>query len=276
VCLVSHVLLCAFDVDENGHVVPCKDHFKETLRQINMYHQLVCESNGQIGIITKKSDLESVEKSRLSFVLAVEGADSIDEELINLETFYNLGVRSIGLTWSYDNKLAGGCNDNGPLTELGKKTIQRMEKLGILLDLAHIGEKSFFESVNTSTHPVVISHTCCMAVNPHPRNVTDDQIKIVAQSGGLIGICGVPKFVGDRSIKGLVKHFIHAIDLIGVDHVMVGSDLGSMTADELIPEFEDVADMPGLVSGLKEVGLSDRDLDKITHENVERLLEKIL
>lgn len=267
---------CAVSVDDKGNIIPCLTHFNDTLEQINLYHQLVKESTGKIKLITNKNGIKSLSKNSLNVLLAIEGADSIDEKLVNLHTFYNLGVRSIGLTWSFNNNLAGGCNENGELTELGVRVIKEMNELGIILDLSHISEKSFFQALKVNKKPAIISHACCKAVYNHPRNVTDNQMKAVAKTGGAVGICAVPKFVGDLSINAYVNHLLHAIKVVGVNHVIIGTDFGSMTGEKLIPNFGEVSDLKNLELLLKKQGLKKNQIEKLFHKNLEGILSKVL
>lgn len=267
---------CAFSVGEKGEIAPSKNHFLETLCQLNLYHRLQREREGQIQIIKTRADLKKITDFNLSFLLSVEGADSIEKDSVALETFFNLGVRSIGLTWNYRNGLAGGCAQEGGLTELGKRVIKKMENLGIALDLAHLNEESFFQALEVSEKPVFVSHTACRSVHEHMRNITDEQIKAVAKGGGVVGICGVPKFVGELNIKKVVDHFMHAIKVAGIEHVVIGTDFGAMTDEKLISGFQEVNNLPKLIETLRKGGLSNEDIEKICHGNLERFLAETL
>ncbi len=280
---------CAVGVDSSKKsddpascIIPAPDHLRESLRHISKYHQLRAESNGKIQFIERKSDLESIEKYDVSFVMAMEGADSITESLVELETYFNLGVRSIGLTWSYTNGLAGGCNDTDTeLTETGKKAIRRMNELGIILDLAHINEKSFYQALEVSTRPAIISHTASKVVYNHPRNVTDEQLKVVADTGGAIGIFGIPRMIGDHhneqlTVEHIFNHIDHVVNVVGIDHVMLGPDFGTMLDSKLIPGFEQVTDIENLLNIMREKGYRAEDMEKIAHKNIERVLREVL
>lgn len=269
---------CAFAVDPKGNIVPCPNHLHETLRQLNLYHQLHREGKQKINFIKTKGDLSKIRSYDLSFLLAIEGADSIDEDLVNLETFFNLGVRSIGLTWSFNNALAGGCNEDGNLTKLGKKAISRMAQLGIILDLSHLNEKSSISAVKASTKPMIISHTASSSVYNHPRNASDKVMKMVAESGGAVGICAVPKFINENpTIDDVVRHFSHTIELVGIKNVIVGTDFGSMTGEKLIPNFAEVSDMPNIIKLFKkDLKLTNNEIELVTHQNLENILYKIL
>ncbi len=280
---------CAVGVDPSKKsddpascIIPAPDHLRESLRHIAVYHRLKTESDGKIQFIERKSDLERIENYDVSFVLAMEGADSITESLVELETYFNLGIRSIGLTWSYTNGLAGGCNDTDTeLTKTGRKAIRRMNELGIILDLAHINEKSFYQALDVNTRPAIISHTASKVVYDHPRNVTDKQLKAVAETGGSIGIFGIPRMIGDHKNKQLTvehifNHVDHVIDVVGVDHVMLGPDFGTMLDSQLIQGFEQVIDTQNLLNMMREKGYKDEHIEKIAHKNIERVLGTVL
>lgn len=267
---------CAIATDDEGNIVPVKDHLYETIRHLNLYHRLVHQRPEQVRFILKKEDLDGISEHPMNFLLAIEGADCIDDDLEVVDLFYNMGVRSVGLTWSYNNRIAGGCNEDGELSETGKKAIKRMEEYGMVLDLAHINEKSYYQCLEISTKPVIVSHTACRACYDCPRNISDDQMRAVAKTGGTIGIFGVPKYMGEPTVEKIIEHIQHTIDVVGIDHVSLGTDFGSMTAKKLIPGFEDVTDMPKFLEKLKASGLSDEDMEKITHKNIERVMREVL
>ena len=156
---------------------------------------------------------------------------------------------------------------------------ERMEELGILLDLSHINEKSGYQALEVSTKPVIVSHTAAKSVYDHERNFTDDQMKAVAKTGGAVGICAVPKFIGIEGKVGLsdvVEHIKYTVDLVDIDHVILGTDFGAMTAKQLMSDFAEVSDMPDLTKALITAGFSESDIDKIAHGNIERVLSETL
>ncbi len=268
--------------DPASCVVPAKDHFRESLKHINLYHNLKRQSKGEINFILSPEDLDKIPEYEISFLLAMEGADSLTDSFIELYTYYNLGLRSISLTWSYTNNLAGGCNypDDG-LTEIGKKIIKEMNKLGIILDLAHINEKSFYQALEVNEKPAIISHTASKSVYNHPRNVTDDQLKAIAQTRGVVGIFGIPRMIGDIKNKDLTlediyRHIDYVVNLIGIDYISIGSDFGAMLDTKLIQDFYDVTCIDKLIDFLKNKGYTQEHIDKITHQNIERVLREVL
>jgi membrane dipeptidase len=269
---------CVIHMDKDKKVAKHPQFTRELFRHIDLYYDLKRRAEGKIKIVKSRKDLEDWDKdNKLRFLLAVEGLEDIDENLKLIEALKDRGIRSISLTYNEVNALGGGClaPDVG-LTELGKKVIKKMNELGIVLDLAHIGEKSFFEALDINSGPVIVSHAGCKNIKGHFRNLTDKQIKAIAEKGGLLGICSVADFIGE-DINDLAKHFIHVIELIGIERIVIGSDMGGMvTQTKLLKGFEEPKDFSNLFLKLKEAGLSTSDIEKIAYRNLENFLYKAL
>ena len=164
---------------------------------IDFLYHLEAASNGKFGVVKDVAELrDNRQKGVLSAVLHFEGAEAIREDLGNLESYYDQGLRALGLVWSRPNVFGCGVNfeyphspDTGPgLTLAGKQLIKECNRLGILIDLAHITEKGFWDAAKLSTAPLVVSHADVYALCPSTRNLTDAQIDAVGKSGGVIGI----------------------------------------------------------------------------------------
>ncbi len=262
---------CALDIKE-GKGLPSQDHLKETKKQLAFYHRLA-EEGSQVKIIKNKEDLEKIKERELSFLLSLEGADSVTDEHI-LDELFAEGVRSIGLTWNFSNKLAGGCGegqDKG-LTKTGRRILKKMREKGILLDLAHIGKRSFYESLEAFGGPAIMSHTACREVYDSYRNIDDEQIKSIAQAGGAVGIMAYPQMIGGSSIEKFIEHMEHIADLVGTDHIVIGSDFGGMISKNLVEGLEETDSFPKLIEKMRKKGFSEDDIDKITRRNIEQIL----
>jgi membrane dipeptidase len=218
-------------------------------------------------------------------VLHFEDAVAIEEDLSNLEAYYERGLRSLGLVWSRPNVFGHGVPfrfphspDTGPgLTEAGKELVRACNRMGILIDLAHINEQGFWDVAETSEAPLVVSHAGVHALCPSTRNLTDGQIDAIGESKGLIGIIFSPGMIradGQRDadslpLTDLVRHFDHVVERIGVDHVAFGSDFdGALMAEELA----DATWLPNLMEALRERGYDDDSLEKIAYRNWFRVL----
>ena len=249
-----------------------------------LYH-LEEQADGKIAVVRTYQDLErNLQQGTLSVVLHFEGAAPIREDLGNLEAYYQRGLRSLGFVWSRPNDFGHGVPfrfphspDTGPgLTEAGKRLVQECNQLGIMIDLAHINERGFWDVAELSDAPLVVSHAGVHAICASTRNLTDAQIDAVGESNGLVGIIFAPGMTrpdgereGDIPLSGLVRHIDYVAERIGVDHVALGSDFDGATMPSELP---DAAQLPKLIQALQEGGYDDDSLEKIAYHNWFRVL----
>lgn len=180
-------------------------------------------------------------------ILSLEGAEALGREIENLRNLYRLGVRQIGLTWNHANLLADGCMEkrNGGLTKFGRECVAEMARLGIVVDVSHLSERSFWEVVEIPGVKLVASHSNTQAYCPHPRNLTDEQIKAIIACKCLICITFVPGFVycpgKDARIHHLLRHIDHIAQLGGEQQLAFGSDFDGI--ETKIPQLETTKDL---------------------------------
>jgi membrane dipeptidase len=259
-----------------GKVLPHPNHFEELLKHLNFYHNLIRQSQGRIKLIKNKRDLIGWRDDNIiRFLLALEGADSIDSNT-RLEVIYNLGIRSLGLVYNHKNKLGGGFQSRLGLTKLGQKIIRQAEKLGIAIDLSHANEKTFYQALKFSRKPLFVSHSGCRALFNHPRNLKDEQIIALAKKGGVMGIFAVAKFLGGNTLKDLVRHYLHAIKLVGPERVILGTDLGALPSESLLKDFFQFSHITKLLKELKRAGLKESELKRIVYKNLIDFLNIVL
>jgi membrane dipeptidase len=162
-----------------------------------------------------------------SLLPAVEGGDSIGS-LSDLTPFLSRKPVFFGLTWNRDNLLAGGCLGSGSgLTPLGREIVKALCDAGVHIDLSHASERTFYDILDAASLPPVVSHACCHALCPHPRNLTDDQLASLAQAGGVFGVTFYPPFLTGKpsaSLSDVVRHITHAVSVMGASHTGIGSD----------------------------------------------------
>ena len=163
-----------------------------------------------------------------------------ETDLGRLETFHHLGIRVIQPTYNRRNRLGDGCMEaaNAGLSATGREAIERMNSLGILVDLSHCGRATTADAIRISNKPVAFTHTGCAALADHPRNRTDAELRAVADTGGVVGIYVMPYLSGGRqpTADDVVRHIDHAVNIAGEDHVSIGTD-GGLSAVELTPRF---------------------------------------
>lgn len=233
-------------------------------------------------------------RGHVAALMGVEGGHAIENSLDKLDELYARGVRYMTLTWNNGNDWAGSSMDarrQGGLAPFGREVVQRMNQLGMLVDASHVSDATFRDVLAVTTRPVIASHSSCRALASHPRNLTDDQLRAIAQNGGVVGINFFPVFLDADfaalyeearrngvdpetlhvpGLEKLIAHIDHAVHVMGVDHVGFGSDFDGISV--LPRPMKDATSLPLLVAALVARGYSDSDVRKILGENFLRLL----
>lgn len=230
------------------------------------------------------------DNDKVNFIIGLEGIDYLKnaEEIYAL---YQYGVRLISLTWNHSNNFAASitdANDFG-LTDEGRKAIKIMNDLGIIIDISHLSDNSALEILEISTKPVIASHSNVRNIANHKRNLSDELIKKVAASGGIIGMNAYPAFIADnqdeKNIKGLVKHIDYLKELVGIEHLAFGFDFMDYLSDDATAFLEEAPyakdlqnhkDIGSLINELIEQGYSEDEVDKITNANALRIIKEII
>ncbi|SNX54550.1 dipeptidase [Thermoanaerobacterium sp. RBIITD] len=256
-----------------------KNAATKVLKMIDKLYQLM-DKTDKLKLILKGDDIGIIKKeNKIGAILSIEGGEALEGDLALLRMFYKLGVRAMTLTWSLRNDLGDGVegNENSGLTNFGKEVIKEMNRLGMIVDVSHLNEKGFWDAVELSKKPVIASHSDCKALCKHPRNLNDDQIKAIADKGGVIGINFCTYFLrddGNSSIDDVLNHIDHIVNIVGMKHVGFGSDFDGI--EKTPEELYDVTCFPKIIDGLKQRGYSDSDIDLISHGNFERVIKNIL
>ena len=232
-----------------------------------------------IELAKSSVDIEAaLAKKKIAAVLAVEGGYIIDNKLENLDWFYNEGARYLTLTWNYGCDWIGGANENGKrLTAFGKEVIDRLHKLGMIVDLSHVNHQSVDDVLSYTDKTVVATHSGAYAVHAHQRNLTDDHIKEIARRGGVVGAVFYPPFLNGTdkaTVADVVKHINHVRKVTnGVDAIAVGSDFDGI---DITPErLNDVSSFPNLTKALFAEGYSPQEVEQIMGKNILRVFKQI-
>ena len=179
---------------------------------------------------TRAADADrALREGKLALYYMLQNAAPLQDRLNRIDVLHALGVRALQLTYNHQNLLGAGCRERGDngLTELGREAIARMNAIGMLVDTSHANMRTMRGAVAASTRPTIVSHTACVAVHPHIRNTTDENLRAVADGGGVIGICQIRPFLTDQKRNNLAayfEHLDHAVQVAGVEHVCIGSD----------------------------------------------------
>lgn len=253
---------------------------------IDQLERFIMESDGCVGLVRDPDELEhNFESGILSTLLVIEGGQVLDGRAENLDTFFQRGVRGIGISHFVPTDLGGGSfkksDRSRGLTDLGQEVIGRANDLGMIIDLAHASEATVRDILYTSRAPMMFSHTGLAAVHDHWRNISDDVVVGVADKGGVIGVIFQTGFVSDKidgflggnGIDDLVDHIIHVVELVGSGHVAYGSDFdGGINPPK---GMKDVTDLPLVTAALLERGLSEEDVRLIMGGNFRRLFHQV-
>lgn len=240
-------------------------------RILDIIEERIAECNGSALIARTPDEVITNKKAGIkSVVLGIENAYAIGSDITNVEHFSRRGVAYMTLCHNGDNDIcdsAKGNSEHGGLSDFGRQVIKEMNRTGMMVDLSHASEKSFYDAIETSNRPIICSHSSCRALADHPRNLTDDQMRVLAANGGVMQICGYTYFLrktGDATAADMVRHIMHAIDIMGPDHVGIGSDFDGGGG---IPGFADASWFLPFTARLISEGLSKAELNRILGQN---------
>ena len=251
-------------------------------------HLIALEKTGTLKICTSTDEIKtSLDNGIIAAVMHMEGAEAIDEDLHALEVFYQAGLRSLGPVWSRPTIFGHGVPFRYPstgdigdgLTDAGKRLVKRCDELGIMLDVSHLNEKGFWDIAAISSNPIVATHSNVHAICPHARNLTDDQLKAIKESGGMVGLNFAVAFTRadgamdeNTELAALLPHLDYLIEHLGEDHVGLGSDFDGA---HIPHEIKDISDLGNLRQVMRDHGYNDHLMNKLCHENWIRVLDKV-
>jgi membrane dipeptidase len=236
----------------------------------------VARYRAEVGIATSVAHVRRlVRAGKVAAVLSIENADAIEDELARLDDFYSAGVRMISLTWNASNRLADGAMEHahGGLTPFGRRVLRRVQELGMIVDVSHLSPASFWDVYRATEGPILASHSNAAAIQPHPRNLSDDQIRALAERGGIMGINFYPGFLGEPSAEQAVAHIDHMVKLGGVGCVAMGSDFDGISS---VPRgLENASKFPVLSNLLARRGYGPREVAQIMGSNALRAFRAV-
>ncbi|WP_424830439.1 dipeptidase [Ruegeria sp.] len=243
------------------------------------------EERGSLRICRNAAELKrSCETGEIGAIMHMEGAEAIGPDLLALDLFYAAGLRSLGPVWSRNNIFCDGVpfrfpaspDTGGGLTEAGRALVVRCNELGVLVDLSHMTEAGFWDVAKTSNAPLVATHSCVHAICPHTRNLTDAQLRTIADRGGVVGLNYAAQFLRpdgrrdpDIPLEQVLAHLDHMIDVMGEDCVALGSDYDGATVPRPIDGVEKI---PALLSTMEAHGYKQDRITKIANANWLRVL----
>ena len=262
-------------MDDDDYINQLATIFRTTLN----HHGDIVAQAGNLAQVR-----ENANAGRLSAILTMEDGRSVDGKMEKLEHYYNMGVRVIGLTWNQENCF-GAPNSTDPtimakgLTNFGKDAIVRMNELGMGVDVSHLSDGGFWDVANLTKKPFFATHSNCRSLNPHPRSMTDEMIRALADKGGVMGVNFCPAFLvqdvenNRATCDMLVAQLRHMVNIGGADCAAIGTDFDGMGGDL---EIASADQMPKLFIALERAGFTPHQMEKIAFANAERVMADVL
>lgn len=277
-----------------GEVHRPEGALRQTLRMIECAHRIVATCPEAVALCRDQAELDAALASgRIGFVLALESAPGVDQDVELLETLYRLGVRIASLAHFGRTPLADGSAEDatgGRLTAAGVAAVELMERLGMLFDVSHLGAAGVGHVLEIATRPVLATHSSARAIRDHHRNLTDEQLKGVAQTGGVVCVNFYAPFLHetDHTLDRLIDHIEHIAGAIGTGHVGLGPDFvkevlhdatppgcepdpGAGVPQAFIPGLEGPAGLPMVTGALLKRGWPEPDIRAVLGENLRAL-----
>lgn len=256
-----------------------------SIKQIDDYLRICDASEGQVRAVRTTAELDQAfADGAFAGIIHFEGADPISYSLKELRVFYEAGLRSLGVTWSRPTIFGYGVMFRDPqptngLTDAGRALVAECNRLGVLLDVSHLNPAGFWDLAHTTSRPFVATHSSVKAISPHVRNLDDDQIRMIAERDGTIGINFANAFLrpdmgrdADTTLEMIISHFAYIVNLVGDRHVSFGTDFDGTGVPSCVP---DAAALPTVLHAFQQRGWSDDRIERICNGNFRRVLRAV-
>lgn len=252
---------------------------ERALYQARRLQEAAARSNGKLTILRTRQDVSSflerrkAEQGIVAGFLGIEGAQALSGDVNNLDRLYDADFRMIGMAHFFDNEMAGSAHgvEKHGLTDKGRELVKRMEAKGVFVDLAHAAPKVIDDVLAMATRPVIVSHTGVKGTCDNTRNLSDDQLRAIGRNGGVVGIGFWDTATCGRDAAAIAKAIRHAVGVMGVDYVALGSDYdGAITAPF------DTTGVVQITDALLKEGFREDEIRKVMGENVIRALQSYL
>jgi len=291
-------LTCMFEA-----VAVIEEIFDESMKQLgSFYHFVQTQPDMRLGFCAE--DIRRAKKDGKQLVMVQFEPQTIGLQIDRIDTLYGLGVRMMMLTFNSRNYVGDGCGErtDSGLSYFGLDVVERMNKVGMMIDLSHCGDRTTLDTIEASKDPVLFNHTGARALHPKCKRLkTDEAIKALAEKGGLMGISAVPNQLSNakrQGIEDMLNHIDYAVKLIGIDHVALGLDkvfgdqvahhragantvfflsrVGQELNADYMEGIESPEEWPNITRGLVSRGYSDQEIEKIIGGNALRIMEQVI
>lgn len=256
--------------------------YEYALEMIAYAKQEISTYPGEMALATSIEEIEQNRKEQvISSLLTIEESGILDNDMGRLERLYAEGIRLLTLTWNYENCI-GSPNSRDisimqqGLKPFGKEVVERMNQLGMLVDVSHLSDGGFWDVIEHSKEPILASHSNARALCPHPRNLSDEMIRALAEKGGIAGLNLYPYFIhesGKITLDDIAEHVAHMYRIGGEDVLSIGTDFDGF--DEGTSEIVHMGQMEQLYEAIKKRGFTERQMEKIWYKNALRIMKQI-
>lgn len=252
--------------------------FEKAMHMLSVGKTYLKQHSDKIEILCSKKDfIENQKKGKLSAVLTIEEGGILEGDMSRLEQLWEKDIRLITLLWNYENCIGYPNSKDKRIMEKGLKpfgfeVVERMNELGMMIDVSHMSDGGFWDVIKHSKKPIVASHSNARSLCGHPRNLSDDMIRAVAEKDGVIGVNFYPYFVNENGIataEDIVRHIQHIICVGGEDVVAIGTDFDGFDEGQL--EIEHIGQMEVLYKAMKKAGMKESLMEKIGYKNVMKI-----
>jgi membrane dipeptidase len=267
----------AFFVDKKLN----NDSYDEFMKLYNRFIKEIKKNSEQIEIVRNNKELFFAQESgKIGAFLSIEGGEAIERDVKLLKRVYEMGIRILTITWNYRNELGYPnvefVDKDKHLTEKGMEVIEECESLGIIPDASHLSDAGFYDLIKVCKKPFIASHSNSRTITNHPRNLSDDMIKLLAGKGGVMGINFCSDFLGDKSISSveeMIFHIKHIRNIGGIDVLAIGSDFDGIKNEV---EIKNASEIDKLYTALKKNNFNEAEIEKIFYKNVLRIFKETL
>jgi membrane dipeptidase len=261
-----------------------RDH-DTVLQTMSLFQSKSIKKYPFMEVAVSKQDIENIAKrGKSAVILSIEGSAAIDIEFETLDFLYSQGLRSLAITHDGQNQYGSGCRveDDTGLTQDGERLVEYTAKKGMILDLVHVGDKTFWGAIEYASQPVFVSHSNSKSVYNDVRNITDQQIQAIGERNGVVAVNFISGFLDAKEeavpLDRLVNHIDCIVELTSIENIALGPDFYQY----LMPEIDNVGDVGGpadlvrIPPALEERGYSEKEISKICHENLVRFISSSL
>lgn len=262
---------------------------------IASFHEEIKENRNIMKQVLTFADYEkAVQEEKVGVILGLEGLPQIGSDISMLDQYYyEDGVRHVGLTWNEENALGKSWKYSGGLTQAGKEAVKRLEELGMIVDVSHLNDDGFWDVMRLAQGPIIASHSNSRALANYGRNLTDEMMRALKETGGLMGLNSAVDFIHSDKEKQDLEHAViqleHMVEIMGIDQVVFGFDFMEFLSKEAqgtlapplgetstIPGLLSEKDIPNLLNAMRKRGFKEEDIEKIAYKNYEAYLKQIL